>query len=178
MDIEDRKFLALLATAELSGEQLSRLSGEQLSRLSCEQLLRLSGEELLRLSDERLSRLTGEQLSWQESPKDKELTVPDLYSSILLDIKKERRHLDQSTVGKETPPLNLCDSPMCIAGHTVNLLGEKGYALARKYGVVIAARMIHRASCDFPLPRYDNYPNEWALAYIQEMAEREAHEQN
>jgi hypothetical protein len=63
---------------------------------------------------------------------------------------------------------------MCIAGHTVNLAGKKGYELAKTFGFSGAATLIHGVSRpDVSAPRYDAYPSEWALAYIRERAEEE-----
>ena len=101
--------------------------------------------------------------------------VERLYSKMLADINASKRDLDQSTFGPSGAPTNICDTPMCLAGHTVNLAGAKGYNLKNRFSFDIAARLIHRASCpDFPEPRYDSYPNEWALSYITEMARLES----
>ena len=63
---------------------------------------------------------------------------------------------------------------MCVAGHTVHMAGEPGYQLAKRLGFALAATLIHRASRpDVPAPRYDVYPDEWALAYIEARAEEE-----
>jgi hypothetical protein len=98
-----------------------------------------------------------------------------LYSRMLAEIQEEKRKLDQSTFGPENvTEKTLCDSPMCVAGHTVNLAGENGYKLAKKLGFAGAALMIHRASRpDVSEPRYDSYPSDWALAYIEARAAEE-----
>jgi len=103
--------------------------------------------------------------------------VANLYSVMLEEINSEKRKLDQSTFGPESGPVavaSLCDSPMCIAGHTINLAGAEGWKLKREVGWSMAALLIHRASRpDVGAPRYDSYPNEWALAYIEARAKEE-----
>jgi hypothetical protein len=98
---------------------------------------------------------------------------------MLAEIRNEKRRLDQSTFGPEkegpVPAANLGDSPMCVAGHTVNLAGAEGWKLKNQVGFSTAARLIHQASRpDTGAPRYDSYPNEWALAYIEARAREEA----
>jgi hypothetical protein len=95
---------------------------------------------------------------------------------MLADIQKEKRQLEQSTFGPQEGVAedNLCKTPMCIAGHTVNLAGKAGYALAKKVSFAVAAALIHRKSRpDIGMPRYDSYPNTWALAYIEIHAQEE-----
>ena len=100
--------------------------------------------------------------------------VPNLYRRIWDDITANARQLDQSLFGPDSDPgTNLCKTPMCIAGHTVNLAGQAGYDLIGEFGFAIAAKLIHEASCPgVPAPRYDSYPNDWALAYIEEQAKK------
>ena len=108
---------------------------------------------------------------------DKVPTVSGLYGRILADITAERRSLDQSTFGPYREPVNVCDSPMCIAGHTVSVAGVEGYRLLDylKGNFAAAAACIHAKSLPTtPRPRYDSYPNEFALAYIEEQAEAES----
>ena len=126
------------------------------------------------ISRAQLSGLSGAQLSGlsgaQVVPN-----VPSLYGRIWADIQAQLRLLDQSTFGPdEGPGGNVCGTPMCVAGHTVNLAGENGYALAKDLGFAGAALLIHRASCplDVSPPRYDNCPNDWTAAYIELMAEQ------
>jgi hypothetical protein len=58
----------------------------------------------------------------------------------------------------------------------VNLAGAAGYALKEHVGgFAEAAALIHAKSRpDARRPRYDRYPNEWALAYIEERAAEES----
>ena len=153
-----KELMALLATSKLTGTQLSWLTGTQLSGLTRTQLSWLTGEQL--------SGLTGDQL-----PK-----VKGLYSRMMADIRSQKRLLNQTTFGPdEGPGDNLCGTPMCIAGHTVNLAGDAGYRLSRRLGFASAAALIHHTSRpDIEAPRYDSYPNEWALAYIETHAAEEA----
>lgn len=63
---------------------------------------------------------------------------------------------------------------MCTAGHLVNMAGEMGYKLKDKYGWAFAASMIHEKSCPhLPQQNYGGIPQEWAEAYIEEMARLE-----
>jgi hypothetical protein len=153
----DAKFMALMATAHPTADQIGGLSQDQIGWLSQDQIGGLSQDHQLIIE---LAK---------NAPK-----VDKLYSRIAADIASESRKLDQSTFGPEEPPSNLCNTPMCIAGHTVNMAGESGYKLAHVFGFDGAARLIHIASRpEVSCPRYDSYPNEWALAYIQERAAEE-----
>ena len=171
----DKKLMALLATqvTALTGDQLSWLTGDQLSWLTGDQLRGLTREQLSWLTGDQLRGLTGDQLSWLTG--EQVIPVIDrLYTKMFAEIKAETRRLDQSTFGPETAPANICDTPMCVAGHTVNLAGEAGYKLKAALGFAAAARLIHQASSEAPPPRYDNYPSKWALAYIEARAKEEA----
>jgi hypothetical protein len=156
----------------LTGYQLSRLTGDQLRWLTGNQLSRLTDAQLRGLTGEQLSCLTGEQLRGligaQQIPK-----VKKLYSTILSGIQNNERLLEQSTYGPDSDPAeNLCKTPMCLAGHTVNIAGA--YELARRIGFPLAATIIHNISRpDVPAPRYDTYPNEWAMSYIEKRAMEE-----
>ena len=184
----------------LTRDQLSWLTGDQLSWLTRDQLRGLTRDQLRGLTRDQLSWLTGDQMSWltrdqlswltrdqlrgltrdqlrgltrdQKIPK-----VKSLYSAMLADIQKSARLLDQKTFGPDNGPAedNVCKTPMCIAGHTVSLAGTAGYDLCKRLGFAGAATLIHRMSRpDAPLPRYDSYPNEWALAYIEARAAEES----
>src|SRR5438874_2197492 len=99
----DQKTMVLMATSRLTGDQLSWLTRDQLSWLTRDQLSWLTGD--------------------QQIPK-----VERLYSHMLADIREEKRILDQKTFGPDAGPgENLCGTPMCVAGHTVNLAGPDGY---------------------------------------------------
>ena len=174
--------MALLATSSptraqfsgLTGAQLSGLTGAQLSGLTRAQLSGLTGNQLSGLTRAQLSVLTRKQLSGLTG----DLAVPKverLYSSMAADLAAKKRVLQQSTFGPHDPGANVCDTPMCIAGHTVHLAGEAGYTLMRRLGFAGAAALIHHASRpDVSAPRYDSYPDEWALAYIEARAAEEA----
>jgi hypothetical protein len=144
-----------------------------LSWLTRDQLSWLTRDQLSWLTRDQLSWLTRDQLSWLT--REGVPVVSNLYSQIWAGIKGSIRKIEQSTFGPDCDPAeNLCKTPMCIAGHTVNLAGAEGYKLAEQIGFASAALLIHRASCpDVAAPRYDNYPNEWAVAYIETRAEEE-----
>jgi hypothetical protein len=98
------------------------------------------------------------------------------YSCMLEQIKAGQRIHKQSTFGPDCDPAtNLCKTPMCTAGHLVNMGGEKGYALREKYDFFVAGALIHsKAHPDIPHQDFSGIPQEWAMAYIEEMAEYEA----
>ena len=193
-EITERQYRALMATqgawlspdqiARLSPDQIARLSPDQIARLSPDQIARLSPAGIARLSPDQIARLSPDQIA-RLSPAgmkkhaalwDKVPTVSGLYGRILTDIKTERRHLDQGSFGPYREPVAVCESPMCIAGHTVSVAGIEGYRLLDylKGDFAAAAACIHTKSLPTtPRPRYDSYPNEFALAYIEERAAEE-----
>ena len=74
-----------------------------------------------------------------------------------------------------TPEENICKTPMCTAGHLVSMAGAAGWALKEKHGFAHAAALLHDAAHPgVPCQNFGNIPDAWALAYIEEMAEREA----
>ena len=150
----------------LSPAQIGELSPAQICGLSRDQIGVLSPAQICGLSPDQAAAIFGD----ASVPK-----VEKLYSKMLAGIRDAKRKLDQSTFGPdEDAGENLCDTPMCIAGHTVNLAGAAGYALKDRFSFEAAARLIHRASCpDTPEPLYGNYPSAWALSYIEEMARLE-----
>ena len=108
---------------------------------------------------------------WESIPK-----IEKPYSRMLADIEEHKRIHDQSTFGPDDfdPKRNVCKTPMCTAGHLVNMGGEAGYNLRREFGWETAALMIHMKSRpDAPPQNYGGIPQEWALAYIRERAEEE-----
>lgn len=100
------------------------------------------------------------------------------YTRLWADIQAKRRTLDQSTFGNASPSEpNICGTAMCTAGHLVNMAGEAGWKLKEKYGYATAAALIHeKAHPGWPCQNFGGIPDEWALAYIEEMAAREAEE--
>ena len=104
------------------------------------------------------------------------VTAP--YTQLWADIQADRRTHKQSTWGPgdtATDDISICDTAMCTAGHLVQMGGEKGWALKEKYGLATAAALIHyKAHPDLPPQNFGNIPQEWALAYIEHMAEIEA----
>ena len=97
------------------------------------------------------------------------------YSRMLEQIKAGQRIHKQSTFGPDCDPkTNLCKTPMCTAGHLVNMGGELGYALCQKYDFFVAGALIHeKAHPGIPCQDFSGIPQEWAMAYIEEMAEYE-----
>jgi hypothetical protein len=167
----------------LTRGQLSWLTRDQLRGLTRDQLSWLTRGQLSWLTRDQLSWLTHDQLSWLTRDQLRGLTrgqlipkVDLLYSRMLADINKSARLLDQKTFGPDRGPSedNLCKTPMCVAGHTVHLAGEAGYALCSRLDFAAAASLIHAVSRpDVSQPRYDSYPSEWALAYIEARAAEE-----
>jgi hypothetical protein len=164
----------------LSRYQIGGLSRYQIGGLSQDQIGGLSQDQIGGLSRYQIGWLSQDQIDWLSKENQVILfgadvpKVKHLYSKMLTDINNSKRYLDQHTFGPDSAPTNICNTPMCLAGHTINLAGAKGYKLKDRFSFEIAARLIHRASCpDFPEPRYDSYPNEWALSYITEMAKLE-----
>ena len=148
----DKKMMALLATTgPLTREQLSWLTGEQLSWLTGEQLDSLTG---------------GRKIPEVKNP----------YSRMLADIEAGKRCHQQNTSGPDDakPDMDICGTPMCTAGHLVNMAGPDGYALKDRLGYAGAATLIHMASRpDVPPQNFGNIPQEWALAYIEARAAEE-----
>jgi hypothetical protein len=103
------------------------------------------------------------------------------YSKMWADIQAKTMNHDQSTFGPTElqPEANICGSAMCTAGALVQMGGEKGWALQEKFGFATAAWLIHDASHpSWPCQNFGTIPQEWALAYIEKMAERELEEAN
>ena len=100
------------------------------------------------------------------------------YTRMLADIREHRRIHNQGTFGPDADPANnLCKTQMCTAGHLVNMAGAEGYALKHKFGWHIAAALIHeKAHPGWPCQNFNSIPQAWAIAYIEEMAKREAAE--
>ncbi len=100
------------------------------------------------------------------------------YSRMLAGIQDKKRIHKQSTWGDLNGPeddTNICGSPMCTAGHLVQMGGAAGWALRLQYGWATAASLIHaKAHPDVPPQNFRAIPQDWALAYIETMAEREA----
>jgi hypothetical protein len=95
------------------------------------------------------------------------------------DIQSKKMVHNQSTFGplELQPEANICSSAMCTAGALVQMGGAKGWALQEKFGFASAAWLIHDASHpDWPCQNFGMIPQEWALAFIETSAKREAAE--
>ena len=67
---------------------------------------------------------------------------------------------------------------MCTAGHLINMAGAVGYKLAGEYGMPgAAAILMEKAHPGWPQQDHGPIPQDWALAFIEEMAKREAAEE-
>ena len=154
MNTMKREHLAMLASYQVSDLRSAGYSASDLLRAGCS-----------------ASDLRNAGYSFDEK-------IPDLknpYSVLLADIDEKKRVHNQSTFGPvNDPATNLCKTQMCTAGHLVNMAGEEGYALKEKYGWALAAALIHDASHPgWPCQNFNSIPQEWAMAYIEEMAARE-----
>ena len=102
------------------------------------------------------------------------------YSKMWADIGAGKIKHDQSTFcqgGDGDGNANVCGTAMCTAGHLVMMAGEIGWKLKEKYDWSYAAKLIHyRAHPDYPCQNFGSINQEWALAYIEDMANREAAE--
>ena len=98
------------------------------------------------------------------------------YTSLLKDIRSKARLHKQSTFGPEIEPVaNVCKTPMCTAGHLVQMAGEAGWKLKEQFGFAAAASMLHFAAHpDYPHQNFSNIPDSHALAYIEWMADVES----
>ena len=179
--MKDKKLLAILATKSnkerliSEGYTVSRLisAGYTVSELISEgyTVSRLISEgytvsELI--SEGYLNDIEG----WDRIPK---LEKP--YSKLWEEIQAKKRLHNQSDWGPSTCPThdNICKTPMCTAGHLVNMAGSIGYELQQKYGWAGAASLIHAKSCpDLPEQNYGAIKQEWALAFIECNAELES----
>jgi hypothetical protein len=161
----------------LTPNQLRGLTADQIRWLTRDQIRWLTPAQLRGLTPDQISGLTRDQIERHKELWDAVPFVENLYSKILEGIRSEQRILDQATFGPDegVAPVNVCRTPMCIAGHTVNVAGAAGMGLKKRYGFDGAAALIHAKSRPgTPRPRYDTYPDDWALAYIEERAAEEA----
>ncbi len=161
--------LSAYTLKNLSADTLNNLSVDTLKNLSADTLNNLSADTLKNLSAECLYVIKEKIADWETIPK---LDKP--YTHLLADIKAKNRIHDQSTFGEIeefSSEANVCGTPMCTAGHLVNMAGEIGYKLKAKYGWTTAAKLIHlKTHPDQPVQNFGSIPQSWALAYIKEMA--------
>jgi len=116
------------------------------------------------------SELEQVEKEWESIP-----IIPNLYTRLLAEIESGARVHNQMEFGPDCDPkTNLCKTPMCTAGHLINMAGEVGYKLLEKYDWTGAATRIHRKNRpDVPPQNFNCIPQEWALAYIRERAAEE-----
>mgnify|MGYP001570889233 CR=1 FL=1 len=101
--------------------------------------------------------------------------IKNIYTKLLSEIESKQRLHNQSMFGPACDPkTNLCSTPMCTAGHLVNMCGEIGYKLKQKYSFPVAAKLIHiRNRPDVPPQNFGYIPQDFAMAYIRERAAEE-----
>jgi len=186
--------MALLAMQDpqLSADTINRLSADTINSLSAYTINSLSADTINSLSADTINRLSADTINslsadtinanfiQQIKEKHAELldSVPKLelpYTRMLEQIREGQRIHKQSTFGPECDPgENICGTPMCTAGHLVNMAGAAGYDLKNKIGWHSAAFIIHKkAHPDYPAQNFGNIDQDFAMAYIEEMAERE-----
>ena len=157
---------AILAMKRPNQDQIGGLSRYQIGGLSQDQIGWLSQDQREMIEEKRAELM-------KEIP-----TLIKPYTTLWNDIQAETRVFKQSTFGEcedFDPELNLCGSPMCWAGHMVNMGGKEGYELKKKYGWETAASLMHDKLYPTISPQNaDNIPQEWALAYIEYMKDVEA----
>jgi hypothetical protein len=119
-----------------------------------------------------LKAIAGFKLNHQISKSVPTLINP--YSTLLKEITEKKRLYKQSEWGDITDfncDENVCESPMCIAGHLVNFAGDIGYKLQKQFGWAKAAGIIHlKTHPDVPVFNFFITSNEIGLAYIEMMA--------
>jgi hypothetical protein len=132
------------------------------------------------LTRNQLSALTRNQLSGLRIYRKDLESLPTLtkpYSLLLQDILTKKKIHNQSRFGDVNPENNTCDTPMCTAGHFVFLAGKRAFDFVKKYGYAHAYYALHhKIYPDIPAQNSESIPQEYALAYIEEMAEMEAGE--
>ena len=101
--------------------------------------------------------------------------IENPYSKMWADIQAGTRTHDQGTFGPDCDPVtNVCSTAMCTAGHLVQMGGQAGWDLMEEFSFRAAAAMIHaKAHPDWPCQDFGSIRQEWALAYIEEMADWE-----
>ncbi len=170
----------------LSADTINNLSADTIKNLSAYTIKNLSAYTINNLSAytiNNLSAYTIKNLSADTIKKIEELweSVPLIenpYTTLLVDIKEKRRVHSQSTFGPDCDPkTNLCGTQMCTAGHLVNMAGNEGYLLKKKYGWQKAASLIHiKVHPDAPTQNFGNIEQSHAIAYIELMADFEGRE--
>jgi hypothetical protein len=108
--------------------------------------------------------------SVRDFPKIPKLENP--YTTMLAQIKAGNRIHNQRTFGPhDAPPVNICNTPMCTAGHLVSMAGVEGWKLKEQFGFAGAATLLHyEAHPDWPCQNFGVIPQEWAMGLIEHYA--------
>lgn len=98
--------------------------------------------------------------------------IPDQYAALLKEIEGNPAIYKQSTFGElNDAKSNVCESPMCIAGHQVHMAGKEGYKAKKEFGYATTAALVHlKAYPDAPVFNYMLTDNASGLLYIKMMA--------
>jgi hypothetical protein len=158
----------------LSADTINRLSADTINSLSAYTINSLSADTINSLSADTINRLSAaREIMFKDVP-----LVESPYSNLLEDINSKKRVHNQSDFGPSCDPgINLCGTQMCTAGHLVNMAGEQGYALQKKFGWEGAASRIHfKVHPTAPCQNFASIPQSHAIAYIEMMAAYEQRE--
>jgi hypothetical protein len=166
----------------LSADTINRLSAYTINRLSAYTINRLSAYTINRLSAYTINSLSADTINRLSAAR--EVMMKDVplivnpYSNLLADINSKKRVHNQSDFGPSCDPgTNLCGTQMCTAGHLVNMAGEQGYALQKRFGWEGAASRIHlKVHPTAPCQNFASIPQSHAIAYIEMMAAYEQRE--
>ena len=162
--------------SNLSAYTLNNLSAYTLKNLSADTLNNLSADTLNNLSADTLKNLSADTLK-KIKLLDALAPTPNFYTDMLKGIEEKKLIYKQSTFGEIAdydPKLNVCESPMCIAGHHVHAGGKAAYDAKKVFGYAGVAGMLHlKTYPDAPIFDYMKTDNGQGMAYIEMMAEFE-----
>lgn len=108
---------------------------------------------------------------WNEIP-----VLEKPYTRLMNDLKDKKRRISQdiSVPLGYSNEIDISQTPMSTGGHLINLAGQIGVQIMDRYGWKVAGALIaEKAHPGWPQQNYDKIPDEWALAFISEMAEWE-----
>ena len=163
----------------LSASAINNLSARVLNNLDASAINNLDESVFNNLSARVISNLSARVISNLDALTKAKESLPVLekpYTKIWQGIQEQKLKFDQSTWGDvESFETNICGTPMCTAGHLVHLAGKAGYKVKEEFNYPLAARLIHeKAHPGKPCQNFGAIPDEWALAYIESMAEYES----